>query len=303
MSAAQEVIITGGSGFVGSNLRPYLESKGYLVTAISLRDPGGIERIRGKASAIIHLAGLAHDLRNALCPEDYYRINTELTGRVFEAFVSSDIQRFIYFSSVKAVADSLGNEVLNEERTPAPGTPYGKSKLEAERLLLSRNTGDRPMYIVRPAMIHGPGNKGNLNLLYRLVASGLPYPLGAFENLRSFLSVENLNFIIGEFCAGQVPQGVYNLADSECLSTLEVVEIIRKVIGNRSPIWRIHPGLIRLIAKLGGKLRLPFNEEKLYKLTESYRVSNRKVVHSLGRELPVDARDGIARTIQSFSRR
>jgi nucleoside-diphosphate-sugar epimerase len=86
--------------------------------------------------------------------------------------------------------------VLTEEVEPKPLTHYGKSKLMAEEYILSQPLSvGKSYYILRPCMIHGPGNKGNLNLLYQIVQKGIPYPLAAFENKRSFLSIENLCFI------------------------------------------------------------------------------------------------------------
>jgi nucleoside-diphosphate-sugar epimerase len=295
-----EIVVTGASGFVGRNLCPYLEKQGYRVNKLSLRDPAAIEQLPAGAYAVIHLAGLAHDLKNATRPQDYFKVNTELTIRVFDAFQASAAQRFIYFSSVKAAADSPGSRVIDEDFTPVPATAYGQSKLEAEQHILAAPVGDKRVYVVRPCMIHGPGNKGNLNLLYRIVAAGVPYPLAGFDNRRSFLSIDNLNFMVGELCARDVPSGVYNLADSECLSTLEVVEIIKRVTGSRSATWRINKRLVATLARIGSTLRLPLNEEKLHKLTSDYVVSNAKILRAIGRQLPVTAADGIARTIASF---
>ena len=101
-------------------------------------------------------------------------------------------------SSVKAAADEINGE-LTEEIIPKPSTHYGKSKLLAEEYILSKvlPPGKR-VYIIRPCMIHGPGNKGNLNLLYQLVRKNVPWPLASFDNKRSFCSIENLCFVIKE---------------------------------------------------------------------------------------------------------
>ncbi|MGD4786433.1 NAD-dependent epimerase/dehydratase family protein, partial [Xanthomonas citri pv. citri] len=121
------------------------------------------------ADAIIHLAGKAHDTKNTSEESDYYQINTELTKVLFDKFLQSDIKDFIFFSSVKAAADTVEG-VLTEEVEPNPKTPYGDSKIKAEQYLLSQElpSGKR-VIIIRPCMIHGKGNKGNLNLLYKVV--------------------------------------------------------------------------------------------------------------------------------------
>jgi nucleoside-diphosphate-sugar epimerase len=162
--------------------------------------------------------------------------------------------------------------------------------------------GGKRLFILRPCMIHGPGNKGNLNLLYKVVEKGIPYPLAAFQNKRSFLSIDNMTFVIsGILNSSDVPGGVYNLADDESLSTNELIEIIAKAAGKRPRLWALPAGLIKGLAAIGDKLRLPLNTERLTKLTESYRVSNQKIKRALHiTELPTSAKDGLYSTIKSF---
>ena len=150
-------------------------------------------------------------------------------------------------------------------------------------------------------MIHGPGNKGNLNLLYRVVSKGFPWPLGAFENKRTFTSIDNLCFIIEGLLNKDVESGIYHINDDEAVSTNELIEIICSVLGKRAHIWRIPRGLMEGVAKIGGILHLPLNPERLQKLTENYVSSNVKIKHALGVDkLPVRAKDGLVKTIKSF---
>jgi nucleoside-diphosphate-sugar epimerase len=150
-------------------------------------------------------------------------------------------------------------------------------------------------------MIHGPGNKGNLNLLYSLVSKGLPWPLGLFENSRSYLYIENLCFIIKELIDREdIPSGVYNVADDEALSTNEVISILAKSQNRKAKIWKISRGLIQSLAKLGDLLHLPITSERLQKLTQSYVVSNKKIKNVIGIELPISAKDGLLNTFNSF---
>jgi len=296
-----EVVITGAGGFVGKSLAPFLEKMGFKVLRLSLRNSDWKKKVPRDAFAIIHLAGLAHDLKNTNQPEEYYRINTDLTCELFDFFLGSNAAKFIFLSSVKAAADVLGSNILIEDHAPHPATPYGKSKLKAEQHILSKHAGNKGVYILRPSMIHGPGNKGNLNQLYKLVSSGIPYPFASFENSRSFLSIDNLNFIINGLCSRDIPSGVYNISDSEYLSTMEVVDVINATLGKKSKSLHFNKALIRQIAKIGNALHLPFNEEKLNKLTESYMVSNQKLLRAIDRELPVSAKEGMILTFKSFS--
>jgi nucleoside-diphosphate-sugar epimerase len=292
------VTITGASGFAGTNLIQYLE--GFDIQKISLRYQKKQMIDLGHTDAIVHLAGKAHDLKKVSQPQDYYEANFELTKQLFNVFLKSDAKIFIFISSVKGAADTVEG-ILMEETTSNPQTHYGKSKLMAEKYILSQPLpAGKSYYILRPCMIHGPGNKGNLNLLYQIVKKGIPYPLAAFENKRSFLSVENLCFVIKELLENDIPSGIYNIADDESISTNELVTEIASVINTKPKLWKVNSSLIKLIAKIGDQLKLPLNTERLNKLTESYRVSNYKIKTALGKELPVTAKEGLRITLESF---
>lgn len=294
-----KITITGASGFVGSNLSKYLEEKGNTIDKLSLRKPDF--SLQKDANAVIHLAGKAHDTANTSADREYFVINTELTKKLFDDFLNSEIKDFLFFSSVKATADTLEG-ILDENHPSSPQTPYGRSKWEAEKYLLSKNlpSGKR-LFIIRPCMIHGPGNKGNLNLLYKVVEKGIPWPLASFENRRSFLSIDNLNYLVDKIITSDIPSGIYNFADDKAISTNELVRIIAKTSGKKEKLWHISAGLISGVAKLGDKIKLPLNSERLKKLTESYVVSNQKIKTALKIDsLPITAEEGMKKTIESF---
>lgn len=290
------IFITGSSGFVGTSFLNIFNNE---VVRVSSR---GQESKIDDAEVVINLAGKAHDLKNTSTPDEYYQVNTELTKEVFDAFLASDSKVFITLSSVKAIADEVQGE-LNEEHIPNPITHYGKSKLLAEQYVLSKDIPEgKRVYILRPCMIHGPGNKGNLNLLYKLVSKGIAWPLGAFDNKRSFCSIDNLMFIFKELIEREnIPSGVYNVADDIPLSTNEVISILASSQNKKPKIWRISKKLIQIIAKIGNVLKLPLNEDRLQKLTDSYIVSNQKIQSVIGKPLPVSSRDGLLKTFKSFN--
>jgi len=296
-----KTIITGSSGFVGLNLINYIQEK-VIGDVIPLSLRKALPKVLEPANTIIHLAGKAHDLKNTSNPQEYFDVNYGKTKELFDLFVQSDIKDFIYFSSVKAVADTVV-DILKEDIIAFPKTPYGQSKLQAEEYLLSKElpVGKR-LFILRPCMIHGPGNKGNLNLLYKVVNKGVPYPLGAFDNERSFLSIDNLLFIIEQILKDpSIPGGIYNVADDTALSTTEVIEIIGQSSNSKARVWNISKRFISFIAKIGDKVHLPLNSERLKKLTESYVVSNEKIKNALKIEkLPVSSKEGLMKTIKSF---
>jgi len=296
-----KILITGAFGFVGSNLSAYLVGKGYELWALDVEgaltesqraqsaykrtfDWQQLEEIPwGEVYAVVHLAGKAHDTKKTSDPQSYFDINTGLTQKVLEVFshkgakAQSEEKKFILFSSVKAVADSVDG-VLTEEATPNPKTPYGQSKLAAEKLLQPRSgcngegeresgckgegddsgsgttnelmnscTNELLCYALRPCMIHGPGNKGNLNLLYNIVRKGIPWPLGAFENQRSFASIENVCAVVDGLLSKDVVSGAYQVADDDALSTNDLIGMIAESQGRKARIWSLSKGIISFV--------------------------------------------------------
>lgn len=315
-----KILITGIHGFVGSNLVEYLKRNNeiYGLDIVSPEKDGVVRtfawddleipkqfwhegNVLPQFDAIIHLAGKAHDTKNKSSADVYFKVNTGLTQKIFDYFMSSGTKKFVFFSTAKAAADRVEG-VLTEDVIPNPVGPYGESKIKAEEYILSKElTADKNVYILRPCMIHGPGNKGNLNLLYSVVSKGIPWPLGAFENRRTFTSIENICFAVNGLLTKDVASGIYNMGDDEALSTNELIEVICNTLGKKARIWKISKGFMTGCAKVGGWLHLPLNPDRLQKLTENYVSSNEKIKMALGVDkLPVDARDGLRRTIESF---
>jgi nucleoside-diphosphate-sugar epimerase len=297
------ITITGGTGFVGKNLSSYLNrNKNIESDLLNLRLQNPII-LSKETKVVVHLAGKAHDTKKVINPDDFYSINTELTKKVYDAFLDSNADIFIFLSSVKAVADKV-DSILTEEFAPMPQTTYGKSKLLAEQYIFSKPIpNNKKVYVLRPCMIHGYGNKGNLNLLYQLVSKKIPWPLGSFENKRSFCSIDNLCFIINELInSNSIPNGIYNIADNDPISTNEIIKLIAKSQNKRPKIFCISPKVVKLFARLGDFLKLPLNSDRLEKLTESFIVSNKKISDAIGKPLPISAKDGLIKTIQSFKK-
>lgn len=306
------ILITGVHGFVGSNLVMALKGHHtlYGLDIVALEKEGVIRTFLWSElevlcnvhfDAIIHLAGKAHDTKNQSAAQEYFDINTGLTQRIFDFFLESSARKFIFFSSVKAAADSVVGDALTEKVIPTPVGPYGESKIKAEEYIQEHLPINKQVYILRPCMIHGPGNKGNLNLLYNVVKKGIPWPLGDFENRRSFTSIDNLCYVIERLLSKNVSSGIYHIGDDEALSTNELITIMCEVMGKKPHIWKLNKGMMEGCAGLGTLLHLPLNTERLRKLTENYVVSNAKIKQALGIErMPVTAREGLRKTINSF---
>ena len=323
------ILITGIHGFVGSNLVVALKNH-YVLYGLDIVTPekeGVVKTFAWKDiettsfpmqrlprfDAIIHLAGKAHDTKNQSAAQVYFDINTGLTQKIFDFFLESSAKKFIFFSSVKAAADSVVGDMLTEDVIPTPVGPYGESKIAAEEYILSKLRSehgelkvamqrDKQVYILRPCMIHGPGNKGNLNLLYNVVKKGIPWPLGNFENKRSFTSIDNLCYVVEGLLTKDVASGIYHMGDDEALSTNELIALMCEAMGKEPHIWKMNRKMMEGCAGLGTLLHLPLNTERLRKLTENYVVSNEKIKSALGIErMPVRAADGIMKTIRSFT--
>jgi len=362
-----DILITGIHGFVGSSLVNTLKFQNtiYGLDIVSPHKEGVVKTYTWKelegipaVDVIIHLAGKAHDTKNQTNAQVYFDINTGLTQKIYDWFLTTDTKKFIFFSSVKAAADRVEGDILTEDVVPCPKGPYGESKIKAEKYIQSKAvsgkrqvasneeqetggknqesrtksqdlrgasqllttnsllqttdfklpttnfpllTPEKKTYILRPCMIHGPGNKGNLNLLYQVVKKGIPYPLGAFENRRSFCSIDNLSFVISGLIEKEVASGIYNVGDDESLSTNELITLMATTMGKPASIWNWNKSLIQFCAKIGTTLHLPLNTERLQKLTENYVVSNAKLKQALGiTSMPVRAEDGLKKTVNSF---
>jgi nucleoside-diphosphate-sugar epimerase len=311
-----KILITGINGFVGTNLtNSWFRS--HTIYGLDIRQPDkeGVERIfswdeLGKVppvDAIVHLAGKAHDTKNRSEAQVYFDVNTGLTQKIFDYFLQSEARTFVFFSSVKAAADSVPDDVLTEEVIPSPVGPYGESKIRAEEYITrakNQEPGARTknIYILRPCMIHGPGNKGNLNLLYSVVKKGILWPLGAYENRRSFCSIDNISYVVEQLIVKEnIESGIYHVGDDEPLSTNELIRLISESVGTKSHIWKLPKGMMNAAASVGGALHLPLNKERLRKLTENYVVSNAKIKRALGIEkMPVSAKEGMRKTLDSF---
>lgn len=275
--------MTGSHGFVGSNL---IESMAldYEIIRWEVRE----DKPLPECDAVIHLAGIAHDTYHTTEAEKYFEVNTELTKRIYDRFLESSTKKFIFFSSIKAQDGD---------------TAYARSKYLAEQYIKEVGTEEEShrVYILRPCMIHGKGNKGNLNLLVKWVKKGLPWPLAAFENKRSYASMGNVSYVVEQLLLKNAESGIYEVCDDESISTKELIEIIGGCMGKDIKMIRVPQNVMGVVARVGGWLQLPLNTERLRKLTEDYIVDNSKIKKALGIDnMPIEAKEGLRLSIQSM---
>lgn len=291
------ILMTGSHGFVGTNLIEALDTTYHII-----RWDAREEKPLPECDAVIHLVGIAHDTKHTTGDEKYFEVNTKLTKRIYDRFLESKARKFLFFSSIKAKDGD---------------TAYARSKKRAEDYILSKfqdssswtsqaaepsvKFQDKRFYILRPCMIHGKGNKGNLNLLVKWVKKGWPWPLAAFENKRSYASMGNVSYIVEQLLSKNVESGIYEVSDDEPISTNELIEIISRCMDKEIKMSCVPRNIMEVIARVGGWLHLPLNMERLRKLTEDYIVDNRRLKMALGIDkMPIEAKDGLRMSIQSM---
>ena len=295
----KKILITGSTGFICQNLRVFL-SNDFEVETISLRyQKDQVLPIDKSYDIIIHTAGMAHDLKKSKSINDYLESNFELTKQLYSAFLRSNANSFIFFSSVKAISDSI-DTILDSSIPPNPKTHYGISKRKAEEFIIGQDNKKKKYYVLRPCMIHGDGNKGNLNLLFNIVKTGIPWLLGAFRNKRSFLSIDNLNFIIREILIKDIPSGAYFLSDDKPVSINSLIKIIAASVSKNIIIVKIPKFIIRSFAFTGDFINLPINSERLKKLTENFVVDNTEILKILNKRLPLTSEEGLKKTFKTL---
>ena len=294
-----KTIILGSSGFIGQNLiKRNPNSEG-----VSLRDGNWKNQI-SDAEVIINLVGKAHDHKGTATEQDFHYANVDLAKEIFNEFLKSNANLIIHISSIAALEEFESQNPLREENQCHPFSSYGKTKREAEEWLLQQNLPEKKkLIILRPPMVHGEGDKGNLGLLYKLISKGIPYPLASFDNKRSFISIDNFSYFINQIIENKelLENGIYHISDDEAVSTKEIIEIIKKVENNNTLNLSLPKVLVKFLAKIGDIIPLPLNTKRLKKMTGNLEVSNQKIKNALGiTQLPISAKKGIEITIKSF---
>lgn len=298
----KNVLITGASGFIGELLFNSLRQKNLTVQALIKHDCedenhfSRFDLVKDTLSAkvfqevdtLFHLAGKAHALAETKQDEDeYFQINTEGTRKLLDAAKQAGVQKFIYFSSVKAVGDSDQQPMDESVQTPAD-TPYGQSKYAAEQLVLHGGYVPHPV-VIRPSMVYGNTEKGNLPRMIQAIRKGVFPPLPENHNRRSMVHVDDV--VQAAILAAEKPEAagqIYIVTDGQAYSTRQIYDWIRVALG-KSPLHASIPmGLLNALAKSGDAIgrvsgrRFPFDSDVLDKLTGSAWYSSAKIQRELG---------------------
>ena len=301
------VLITGISGFLGFNLvRSFNKINEVKIFGLSSTLKGNnyqfVEKIYSyeelddfnQFDVVIHLAGIAHDIGGNYNDSDYDRVNVNLTKQIFEKFVNSSATKFIFLSSSKVYGDNLKD--ICEDAQLSPVSKYAKTKVECEKWL-EENKKEKKIYVLRPAMIHGEGGRGNLNLLNKLLSNLLFNPFASIHNSRSFLCVENFCFLIQEIIKDNVIPGTYNVADYKPLSLSRVTTIL-----SDKKRLRIPKSLFKLISTFFEVLNISiFNRSVFNKLMGDFVISTKKL-ELQGVFFPYSSEEGMMNSRNSFKK-
>jgi UDP-4-keto-D-FucNAc 4-reductase len=267
------VLVTGASGFIGTVTCDALRQAGWNVLGtvreradhqglIAVGDIGAMTvadwlPLMVGVEVIIHLAGRAHVLKETMANPltEFRRVNTEGTRRLMLAAEQAGVRRFVFVSSIGVNGDVSGEKGFTEDSLVNPHKPYAVSKYEAELLLRSMAAqSGMELVLVRPPLVYGAEVKGNFAKLQKLVAKGIPLPVGLANNRRTLVSVTNLaNFLV---CCATHPQAageLFLIGDDRAISTKEIVKLLAQ--GMHKKVWLvpIPPILARFGAQLIGK--------------------------------------------------
>jgi UDP-glucose 4-epimerase len=255
------VLVTGADGFLGRHL--VADLPGHTLVCASRRPMPGIDwrplpdlgghvdwaPLLDGVDAVVHLANIAHQQANE---DDFARVNQRATASLCAAAKAAGIRQLVYVSSIYAQVGHSSTQVIRETDLPAPVNAYGRSKLATERIVAESGV---PYTILRPALVLGPGAKGNAGTLEKLARLPLPLPLGSIDAKRSFLTAENFPGAVATLLADPRALGeTYIVADPEPRTVGEVVADMRAGLQRSPNLFSLPRGsLERGLEAVGGR--------------------------------------------------
>lgn len=305
----KNILVTGATGFIGNHLVNFLLKLDMRVRVLVRNSsnistlPTGIEIHRGDLTdadslanlcdnidTIFHLAGFAHAWQenNHGFAAQHHAVNFQGTQNLVTEALRAHVQQFIYFSSVKAVADH--DTMIDESFDQQPDSPYGIAKRHAENLLLSATqyTGMH-VAILRPALVYGPGWKGNLAAMLRAIDKGYFIPVPKVTNHRSMVGIEDI--CRAALLAASEPDAngkIYFVTDGVAYSTHDLYVMMNKALGKRLPRWHLPLVIFKLLAQVGDvgekilRRRLPFSSATMSKLFGSAAYDSTRIENEIG---------------------
>jgi nucleoside-diphosphate-sugar epimerase len=321
----KSILITGATGFIASHLIPKLIQQDWQISGTIRNplhqlpptvEPVTISNINGTTNwnyalkgidIVIHLAARAHILQDkAANPEaEFFKINTEGTANLVKQAIQAGVKHFAFISSIGAMI-TLSDQTLSENSPCQPDTPYGRSKLQAEQALINlANQSSMTWTILRPTLVYGPGNPGNMERLIQLVNRGLPLPFASVKNRRSFVFVGNLvDAIATSLTHPKAANQIFLVSDGQDLSTLQLVHKIAYNLGKPCNVLPVPPSLLKLTGYLGDTVQylsqrpIPLNTSTIDRLLGSLCVDSSHIQTTLNWQPPFTLDQGLEQTLQ-----
>jgi UDP-glucose 4-epimerase len=304
-----KILVTGATGFIGKYFVNFLLQRNLHVRVLArpssklsslpsgieihlgdLTDAESLQNLCDNIDTVFHLGGYAHAWQenNPAFANTHHAINYQGTQNLVTEALRAHVKQFIYFSSVKAVADS--ETTIDEGWDKLPDSPYGIAKRNAENLLLkTARHSDLHVCILRPALVYGPGWKGNLASMLRAIDKGYFLPVPNIQNQRSMISIEDI--CRAALLAATTPDAngkIYFVTDGIDYSTRQLYEVMTRALGKHLPKWHFPLSAFKLLGYAGDvgekilRRRLPFNSESMSKLFGSAAYSSRRIQNEIG---------------------
>ena len=305
------VLVTGATGFIGHALVQQLQNKSGISLRAALRRnvvnlPSGVDSVQvsdlssinnweaalSGVDVVIHTAARVHVIRDTSFDPltEFRRVNVEGTLNLARQAATEGVRRFIFISSI-GVNGVQSSKPFTETDTPNPTGPYAISKLEAENSLLEMTRrSSMELVIIRSPLVYGPGAPGNFARLYRAVERGIPLPLGAINNRRSFIGLDNLvDLIVTCVDHPAAANQIFLAGENADLSTTEFLQKLGIALGKPARLFPVPAQLLILIATLIGK------KAEVERLSGSLQVDISKARALLGWEPPFSVDEGFRR--------
>ena len=312
-----KILVTGANGFVGRHLCLALCQQQHKVVAtvraVDCGNDGLVQTVFITAidansdwsdalqsvDVVVHLAARVHvmDDQSADPLAEFRRVNVDGSLNLAKQAESAGVKRLIYLSSVKVNGEyTLPGRPFRESDIANPQDAYGLSKLEAEQglLMIAHQTG-MEVVIVRPPLVYGQGVKANFASMMRAVKRGIPLPLGAIHNSRSFVYVGNLVSLITTCIQhAAAANQVFLVSDGDDLSTTQLLQESATALGVKSRLWPMPQRFIEGLAALLGK------RDVAQRLCGNLQVDISKARGLLGWMPPISVADGLKETAVGF---